>query len=161
MCLSHSLVYHVMIGELHVPLWFCVESIEHVLDILFNTTQLLQVYLGEQFVNNPTLSDVTFLIEGKPFILPKLFAHANGRLSVFWAPVFVFWALFLIVLAFHYQVNGSTLTGFVCLLLLMHFAQCLMVVTGYCFFVLHSVWFYQMGNASVVSALNLCFISIY
>lgn len=25
---------------------------------------LLQVYLGEQYVNNPTLSDVTFLVEG-------------------------------------------------------------------------------------------------
>lgn len=96
MCLSHSLVYHVMIGELHVPLWFCVESIEHVLDILFNTTQLLQVYLGEQFVNNPTLSDVTFLIEGKPFILPKLFAHANGRLSLCFERFFLLFLLFTI-----------------------------------------------------------------
>uniref|UniRef100_A0A6N2KM75 BTB domain-containing protein n=1 Tax=Salix viminalis TaxID=40686 RepID=A0A6N2KM75_SALVM len=29
-----------------------------------------QVYLGEQYVNNPTLSDVTFLVEGK-----RLYAH--------------------------------------------------------------------------------------
>ena len=28
---------------------------------------LLQVYLGEQYVNNPTLSDVTFLVEGREF----------------------------------------------------------------------------------------------
>lgn len=26
---------------------------------------LLQVYLGEQYVNKPTLSDVTFLVEGR------------------------------------------------------------------------------------------------
>lgn len=25
----------------------------------------MQVYLGEQYVNNPTLSDVTFLVEGR------------------------------------------------------------------------------------------------
>lgn len=25
----------------------------------------MQVYLGEQYVNNPKLSDVTFIVEGK------------------------------------------------------------------------------------------------
>lgn len=28
-------------------------------------TYVIQVYLGEQYVNNPTLSDVTFLVEGR------------------------------------------------------------------------------------------------
>lgn len=29
----------------------------------------MQVYLGEQFVNNVTLSDVTFLVEGLKIVL--------------------------------------------------------------------------------------------
>ena len=34
-----------------------------------NLSILLQVYLGEQYVNNPTLSDVTFVIGGETFFL--------------------------------------------------------------------------------------------
>lgn len=36
----------------------------------------LQVYLGEQYVNNPTLSDVTFLVEG----LNLLFSSSSSYL---------------------------------------------------------------------------------
>ncbi|KAK1426674.1 hypothetical protein QVD17_15351 [Tagetes erecta] len=37
-----------------------------------------QVYLGEQFVNNPTLSDVTFLIEGKRFYAHRICLLASS-----------------------------------------------------------------------------------
>ena len=30
---------------------------------------MLQVYLGEQYVNNSTLSDVTFLVEGSKYVI--------------------------------------------------------------------------------------------
>lgn len=36
---------------------------------------LLQVYLGEQYVNNLTLSDVTFLVEGRK-LFPAIFISA-------------------------------------------------------------------------------------
>ncbi len=36
----------------------------------------MQVYLGQQYVNNPTLSDVTFVIEGR-----KFFAHRIALLA--------------------------------------------------------------------------------
>lgn len=54
----------------------CLMVIWHLLVMLLNVARLLflfvvivlpsllQVYLGEKFVNNPTLSDVTFLVEG-------------------------------------------------------------------------------------------------
>lgn len=38
----------------------------------------LQVYLGEQYVNNPTLSDVTFLVEGKRFYAHKICLLASS-----------------------------------------------------------------------------------
>lgn len=38
-----------------------------------NLSILLQVYLGEQYVNNPTLSDVTFVIGGETFFYRKDF----------------------------------------------------------------------------------------
>jgi hypothetical protein len=37
-----------------------------------------QVYLGEQFVNNPTLSDVTFLVEGKRFYAHRICLLASS-----------------------------------------------------------------------------------
>ncbi|KAL1199099.1 hypothetical protein V5N11_014599 [Cardamine amara subsp. amara] len=37
-----------------------------------------QVFLGEQFVNNPTLSDVTFLIDGKQFYAHKICLVASS-----------------------------------------------------------------------------------
>lgn len=37
-----------------------------------------QVYLGEKFVNNPTLSDVTFLIEGKRFFAHRICLLASS-----------------------------------------------------------------------------------
>ncbi|CAN8299541.1 unnamed protein product [Cochlearia groenlandica] len=37
-----------------------------------------QVFLGEQFVNNPTLSDVTFLIDGKQFFAHKICLVASS-----------------------------------------------------------------------------------
>ncbi|KAJ0734895.1 putative chromatin remodeling & transcription regulator BTB-POZ family [Helianthus annuus] len=37
-----------------------------------------QVYLGEQLVNNPTLSDITFLIEGKRFYAHKICLLASS-----------------------------------------------------------------------------------
>ncbi|KAI3829678.1 hypothetical protein L1987_03806 [Smallanthus sonchifolius] len=37
-----------------------------------------QVYLGEQYVNNPTLSDVTFLIEGKRFYAHRICLLASS-----------------------------------------------------------------------------------
>ncbi|MFS7888878.1 putative chromatin remodeling & transcription regulator BTB-POZ family [Helianthus anomalus] len=37
-----------------------------------------QVYLGEQFVNNPTLSDITFLIEGKRFYAHRICLLASS-----------------------------------------------------------------------------------
>lgn len=36
---------------------------------------LLQVYLGEQYVNNATLSDVTFLVEGRWFFIYIVFLN--------------------------------------------------------------------------------------
>ncbi|KAB5537803.1 hypothetical protein DKX38_015336 [Salix brachista] len=60
-----------------------------------------QVYLGEQYVNNATLSDVTFLVEGC-----KLYVLDTD------------------------VVDDSMPTEFACLLPQMHFGQCLMVVTG-------------------------------
>ncbi|KAL1832844.1 hypothetical protein ACET3Z_002495 [Daucus carota] len=41
-------------------------------------TPICQVYLGEQFVNNPTLSDVTFLIEGKRFYAHRICLLASS-----------------------------------------------------------------------------------
>ncbi|KAL8143152.1 hypothetical protein V2J09_016184, partial [Rumex salicifolius] len=38
----------------------------------------LQVYLGEQYVNNPTLSDVTFLVEGKRFYAHRICLLASS-----------------------------------------------------------------------------------
>jgi hypothetical protein len=43
---------------------------------------LLQVYLGEQYVNNATLSDVTFLVEGDDPFCPHYFIHK----TVAWLP---------------------------------------------------------------------------
>ncbi|KAJ0501931.1 putative chromatin remodeling & transcription regulator BTB-POZ family [Helianthus annuus] len=37
-----------------------------------------QVYLGKQYVNNPTFSDVTFLIEGKRFYAHRICLHASS-----------------------------------------------------------------------------------
>ncbi|CAA3033603.1 ARM REPEAT PROTEIN INTERACTING WITH ABF2-like isoform X1 [Olea europaea subsp. europaea] len=37
-----------------------------------------QVYLGEKFVNNPTLSDVTFLVEGKTFYAHRICLLASS-----------------------------------------------------------------------------------
>ncbi|KAH9785864.1 ARM REPEAT PROTEIN INTERACTING WITH ABF2 [Citrus sinensis] len=37
-----------------------------------------QVYLGEQFVNNPTLSDVTFVVEGKQFYAHRICLLASS-----------------------------------------------------------------------------------
>ncbi|KAJ6306657.1 hypothetical protein OIU78_021885 [Salix suchowensis] len=37
-----------------------------------------QVYLGEQYVNNPTLSDVTFLVEGKRFYAHRICLLASS-----------------------------------------------------------------------------------
>lgn len=40
----------------------------------------MQVYLGEKYVNNPTLSDVTFLVEGAKLlshVLLVLFMHVT------------------------------------------------------------------------------------
>ncbi|KAI4373963.1 hypothetical protein MLD38_012018 [Melastoma candidum] len=37
-----------------------------------------QVYLGEQFVNNPTLSDVTFLVEGRRFYVHRICLLASS-----------------------------------------------------------------------------------
>jgi hypothetical protein len=42
------------------------DLIDFVLVLVFKLF-LLQVYLGEQYVNNPTLSDITFLVEGSKF----------------------------------------------------------------------------------------------
>lgn len=47
----------------------------------------LQVYLGKDYVNNPTLSDVTFLVEGlknyyfHEFDLPQAVLHNFGKHS--------------------------------------------------------------------------------
>jgi len=41
------------------------------------TLFILQVYLGEQYVNNATLSDVTFLVEGL-----MLFVHLVSSLTL-------------------------------------------------------------------------------
>ncbi|KAH7522347.1 hypothetical protein FEM48_Zijuj07G0128700 [Ziziphus jujuba var. spinosa] len=38
----------------------------------------LQVYLGEQYVNNPTLSDVTFLVEGRRFYAHRICLLASS-----------------------------------------------------------------------------------
>ncbi|XP_062144242.1 ARM REPEAT PROTEIN INTERACTING WITH ABF2-like [Alnus glutinosa] len=37
-----------------------------------------QVYLGEQYVNNPTLSDITFLVEGKQFYAHRICLLASS-----------------------------------------------------------------------------------
>ncbi|KAM1001479.1 hypothetical protein ACFX15_007654 [Malus domestica] len=37
-----------------------------------------QVYLGEQYVNNPTLSDITFLVEGKRFYAHRICLRASS-----------------------------------------------------------------------------------
>lgn len=78
----------------------------------------LQVYLGEQYVNNPTLSDVTFLVEG-----------GEASLELF-SLVIILNFVPIMLCFFLYQVNGSMLTEFVYLLPLISFVQCLMVVTG-------------------------------
>lgn len=57
---------------------------------------LLQVYLGEQYVNNPTLSDVTFLVEGRQ-LFPAIFMSATFHLSLFPA-IFICLLLFIYVL---------------------------------------------------------------
>lgn len=41
-----------------------VSILPRILDAYSDKEFLLQVYLGEQYVNNATLSDVTFLVEG-------------------------------------------------------------------------------------------------
>ncbi|GFZ14125.1 ARM repeat protein interacting with ABF2 [Actinidia rufa] len=45
-----------------------------------------QVYLGEQYVNNATLSDVTFLVEGKRFYAHRicLLASSDAFRAIFW-----------------------------------------------------------------------------
>lgn len=77
----------------------------------------MQVYLGEQYVNNSTLSDVTFLVEGSNSVMIQI--------SFFFVSCCVF-----TVSAVLHQANGFMPTEFVYLLRLMHFEQCLMVVTG-------------------------------
>lgn len=42
----------------------CDEQLFSFFLIIFYEQFLLQVYLGEQYVNNATLSDVTFVVEG-------------------------------------------------------------------------------------------------
>ncbi|XP_024981701.1 ARM REPEAT PROTEIN INTERACTING WITH ABF2-like [Cynara cardunculus var. scolymus] len=42
------------------------------------SSPISQVYLGEQYVNNPTLSDVTFLIEGKRFYAHRICLLASS-----------------------------------------------------------------------------------
>ncbi|KAJ0978824.1 hypothetical protein J5N97_014298 [Dioscorea zingiberensis] len=44
----------------------------------FALGRLAQVYLGEQYVNNATLSDVTFLVEGKRFYMHRIALLASS-----------------------------------------------------------------------------------
>ncbi|KAL4558773.1 hypothetical protein LXL04_036975 [Taraxacum kok-saghyz] len=42
------------------------------------SSPISQVYLGEQYVNNPTLSDITFIIEGKQFYAHRICLLASS-----------------------------------------------------------------------------------
>lgn len=72
-------------------------------------------------MNNSTLSDVTFLVEGGNLSdLLDCFQHAlPGHILIN-----------ILSFLLYYQEDGSMHTEFVYLLLLMHFGLCLMVVTG-------------------------------
>ena len=50
-----------------------VKGLEQFLGFLLSLSILLQVYLGEQYVNNSTLSDVTFLVEGSKLVITSKF----------------------------------------------------------------------------------------
>ena len=73
-------------------------------------------------MNNTTLSDVTFLVEGCYFlILDYGEKFGDGQNIAF---------VVIKILSFLLQVDGSMLTESACLLLQMHFALCLMEVIG-------------------------------
>lgn len=59
------LTFYVVFGfnNAHIWIWKILVA-SKILDCMLNLPILLQVYLGEQYVNNSTLSDVTFLVEG-------------------------------------------------------------------------------------------------
>ena len=40
--------------------------------------QTAQVYLGEEYVNNQTLSDVTFIVDGQPFYAHRIMLLASS-----------------------------------------------------------------------------------
>lgn len=50
---------------------------------LYDHMTFSQVYLGEQYVNNPTLSDVTFLIEGMIWFLYDFIQMTNTLVNVY------------------------------------------------------------------------------
>lgn len=45
-----------------------------------STAQCLQVILGGQYVNNPKLSDVTFIVEGRPFHAHRIALLASSEI---------------------------------------------------------------------------------
>lgn len=82
---------------------------------------LLQVYLGEQYVNNSTLSDVTFLVEGCKYAF--LIVVCKGTSACVFQPSPNFFNAAL-------QVDDFMLTESAFWPPLMHFVLCLMVAIG-------------------------------
>ncbi|KAI5406427.1 hypothetical protein KIW84_052958 [Lathyrus oleraceus] len=74
-CLLGSLAHHALSSNLMVPLALCKLANKAMALSLIDAappSPTPQVYLGEQYVNNATLSDVTFLVEGKRFYAHRI-----------------------------------------------------------------------------------------